>query len=233
MTYAFYWRKAITISVCLHIFLIVAAGYMVASLTTLAAIPEEIVMEMDLVTDPGDRANIDPGPPAPTETPPPPQPVPPEPVPAEPVPVKAEAKPVVTTNELSVPEVERPAVPAAGQPQAAANTGSSPGTGSGSAGTQGSPGGIAAPGILSKVDPYYPPAARKAGQEGTVLLRIHILANGRPGEISIARSTGYTTLDEAAAEAVRKWRFIPAKDRSSGRTVACTTTLPVSFRLHN
>ncbi|QDR82976.1 energy transducer TonB [Sporomusa termitida] len=233
MTYAFHWRKAITVSVCLHIFMVVTAGYLVASLPTLTAIPEEIVLEMDLVSDPGDRANIDPGPPAPVVTPPPPQPVPAEPVPAEPMPVEAEAKPVITTSELSVSKVERPAVPAAGQPQAATNTGSGSGTGSGSAGTPGAAGGIAAPGILSKVDPHYPPAARKAGQEGTVLLRIQILANGRPGEISIARSTGYEALDAAAAAAVRKWQFVPAKDRSSGRTVACTTTMPVSFRLRN
>ncbi|HEY3425128.1 MAG TPA: hypothetical protein VGL27_10050 [Negativicutes bacterium] len=33
--------------------------------------------------------------------------------------------------------------------------------------------------------------------------------------------------------AVQKWRFVPAKDRTSGRTVACTTTLPVSFRLQD
>ena len=231
MTYAFYWRKAITISVCLHIFMIVAAGYLVANLTTLA-IPEEIIMEMDLVSDPGDRANIDPGPSAPVVAPSPSQPVPTETVPSEPVPVITEVKPVITTSDLSVSEVESPAVPAAtGQPPGASNTG----TGSGSAGaaTGSGSGGIAGPGILTRVDPRYPPAARQAGQEGTVLLKIQILANGRPGEISIARSTGYTTLDEAAAEAVRKWQFIPAKDRSSGRTVVCTTTMPVSFRLHN
>ncbi len=230
MTYAFYWRKAITISVCLHIFMIVAAGYLVANLTTLA-LPEEIIMEMDLVNDPGDRANIDPGPSAPVIAPSPTQPVPTETVSSEPVPVETEVKPVITTSDLSISEVESPAVNAAtGQPPGSSNTG----TGSGSAGATGSgSGGIAGPGILTRVDPRYPPAARQAGQEGTVLLKIQILANGRPGEISIARSTGYTTLDEAAAEAVRKWQFIPAKDRSSGRTVVCTTTMPVSFRLHN
>ncbi|HWR08812.1 TonB family protein [Sporomusa sp.] len=225
MTFALRWRKAISVSVCLHIFLLVIAGYLVAGLLTAAAtVPEEIILNMDLVSDSGlpePAASSEISVPAPTVS-----------TPAEPVQAVTEVKPVVTTSELSMTEVESPAAIVSAQPHAAATTEGPETKASGPPPSAGG-GGIAAPGILSRVDPLYPPAARQAGLEGTVLLKIQVLANGRPGEISVARSTGYPALDEAAAAAVRKWQFIPAKDRSSGRTVACTTTLPVSFRLQN
>jgi protein TonB len=61
------------------------------------------------------------------------------------------------------------------------------------------------------VDPVYP----QSGQEGVALLRIRIQADGRPGDIAVARSTGYPVLGEAAVSAVRNWRFVPAKDRAA------------------
>lgn len=106
------------------------------------------------------------------------------------------------------------------------------GDGSGNGGGKGSQG-LIPPGILSKVEPVYPQAARNAGQSGTVMLRIQILPNGRSGNITVTASSGYGLLDDAAVNAVRQWRFIPAKDRSSGKTVACYTTLPVTFQLNS
>lgn len=109
---------------------------------------------------------------------------------------------------------------------------SSTANGTGGAGTgKGIGGGIVQPGILSQVEPVYPAQARQAGREGTVVVRIQILTNGRPGEVSVYRSSGWASLDDAAVEAVQKWRFIPAKDRDSGQAVVCYTTMPVRFRL--
>src|SRR6267154_366096 len=61
--------------------------------------------------------------------------------------------------------------------------------------------------ITHRVDPPYPSASRRAGEEGTVLLAIVIGQDGRPLDISVARSSGYAELDESAVNAVRKWRF--------------------------
>jgi protein TonB len=235
MNYAYHWRKAMALSFCLHIFLLVAAGYLTAGRA--APVPvEEMIMEMNLVNDPAERAGNIPKSPVPTEQAAP-RPAPSAPTPAEPVQTETVVRPVVTTSDLSMTAAETSAVASSGQPDDAGGTaatasGEAAAT-SGGMGSGSSQSGIAAPGILSKVDPVYPSTARQAGLEGTVVLRIQILANGRPGEIDVARSAGHPALDEAAVTAVQKWRFVPAKDRTSGRTVACTTTLPISFRLQD
>lgn len=90
---------------------------------------------------------------------------------------------------------------------------------------------IQPPQILEKVNPKYPEQARQEGVEGIVRLRIEILANGRPGQISVVESSGDARLDAAAMEAVAKWRFIPARDIVTGTAVRCYTTLPVAFKL--
>lgn len=228
MSYTYYWRKALSVSLLLHLFFLAAAGYLSAGWTAPQPV-QEVLLEMDLVNDPAERAGVSALPPAPSPLPEVPRQTP---VPAESVPTEEPAEALVTTSELAMTEAQPVAAAAApaspgGSPD---STGSSAigGTSSGGS-TKG--GGIAAPGILSKADPVYPSAARKAGQEGTVLLRIEILTNGRTGAISVARSTGYAALDEAAIEAVANWQFIPAKDLATGRAVPCTTTLPVSFRL--
>lgn len=79
--------------------------------------------------------------------------------------------------------------------------------------------------------PAYPRSARRRGQEGTVLLRVEVLANGRVGEVVVDTSSGYESLDEAAVKAVRKWRFTPAR-RGSAR-VNCWVRVPVEFDLRD
>lgn len=228
MSYTYYWRKALSVSLLLHLFFLAAAGYLSAGWTAPPPV-QEVLLEMDLVNDPAERAGVSALPPATSLVPEVPRQTP---VPAESVPTAEPAEALVTTSELAMTEAQpvaaavAPASPG-GSPD---STGSSAIDGTSSGGTT-KGGGIAAPGILSKADPVYPSAARKAGQEGTVLLRIEILTNGRTGAISVARSTGYAALDEAAIEAVANWQFIPAKDLATGRAVPCTTTLPVSFRL--
>ena len=235
MTYAHHWRKAMAISVGLHMFFVIAAGYLVMALPAPLPKLEEVMLEMELVSDPMERIGNHPALP---ESPSLPEPLKtavaeiPSVAPVQAETKVQEAEPLVTTSELTMTASE---VPAAQPNQAASSSSANPASAPAvpPAGGGGSRGGTAAPSILAKVDPVYPLAARQAGLEGTVILRVEILANGRPGEISVARSTGYGMLDEAAITAVGKWQFVPAKDRTSGRTVACTTTLPVSFRLHN
>lgn len=233
MTYAYHWRKAMVISICLHIFLVITAGYLMAGLAAPLPKLEEVMLEMDLVSDPTDRMGSSAAPPEavlPPDNPKIASTEMPLVMPPQTETMARESEPVVTTSELSMTATEIPSsAPASNQSANPATTGAagSPAAGNGSRSS------IAAPGILAKVDPVYPSAARQAGLEGTVTLRIQILANGRPGEIVVTHSAGYSVLDDAAVAAVRKWLFVPAKDLSSGKAVACTTTLPVSFRLHD
>jgi len=58
--------------------------------------------------------------------------------------------------------------------------------------------------------PAYPQRARRLGLEGTIVLRIHVDRNGMPKKIEVHRSSGHASLDRAAAESAREWRFRPA-----------------------
>jgi periplasmic protein TonB len=80
-----------------------------------------------------------------------------------------------------------------------------------------------------QVRPVYPESARRAGIQGTTLLRIHIETDGRVSDVTVERSAGHQSLDQAAADAVRRWRFEPALG-SSG-PVAMSALVPVEFRI--
>ena len=77
--------------------------------------------------------------------------------------------------------------------------------------------------------PGYPASARRLGIQGTVRLRVHVLADGKVGEIVVENSAGHADLDKAAADAVRQLRFEPA--RKGSEPVATWVLLPVQFQL--
>jgi protein TonB len=80
-----------------------------------------------------------------------------------------------------------------------------------------------------QVRPTYPVAARRAGAEGTTMLRVHIRADGAVDEVQVSRSAGHVALDDAAAAAVARWRFEPARNGSD--PVAVWVLIPVEFRI--
>ena len=77
--------------------------------------------------------------------------------------------------------------------------------------------------------PPYPEFARRRGYEGTVRLKVEVLASGRVGRIWVKESSGYEILDRSALETIRDWRFIPA--RFGGIPVKSTVIIPVKFQL--
>jgi periplasmic protein TonB len=58
--------------------------------------------------------------------------------------------------------------------------------------------------------PIYPDSAAASGQQGTVVLLIHVTADGLTAGADIAETSGVLALDNAALDAVRQWRFRPA-----------------------
>lgn len=81
----------------------------------------------------------------------------------------------------------------------------------------------------NRVDPTYPSASRRAGEEGTVRLKVLVDEKGRPRDVSIANSSGFARLDQAAMEAVRKWRFVAATD--GAKAITAWTQVAITFRL--
>ena len=78
--------------------------------------------------------------------------------------------------------------------------------------------------------PEYPPASRRAGEEGTVTLKVFVTDGGRAGQVEVAKSSGFPKLDEAAVKEVqRNWRFVPGKE--DGKAVSMWHTFAVTFRL--
>ncbi|MEB1845075.1 TonB family protein [Xanthomonas campestris pv. campestris] len=84
---------------------------------------------------------------------------------------------------------------------------------------------------LSAPAPSYPVAALRAGQQGTVMLRVLVGTDGRPAEVSVQTSSGHRALDLAArSQVLRSWRFQPAMQ--NGQAVQAYGLVPVSFSLN-
>jgi len=197
-------------------------------------------------------ALIAPPAPAPTsppkvETPPrpaePPKPVaPPKPVePPKPVVKKAAPKPAPrpkpaqaitepTPEPTPAPQSEPVAAPAPATPSPpAAPISASPGPA------------VAAPApmvdarfdaaYLNNPRPAYPRLSRRMGEQGKVLLRVHVDADGKALEVRLQQSSGHKRLDEAARAAIAQWRFVPA--RRGDEAVATWVIVPIEFKLED
>jgi protein TonB len=85
-----------------------------------------------------------------------------------------------------------------------------------------SDGADSAPAVVYNPAPVYPRQAMLARQTGRVLLRVELARDGSVITASVYRSSGVSSLDQAALEAVRQWRFTPAKAVSPDRRVIGT-----------
>ncbi|MES1982953.1 MAG: energy transducer TonB [Pseudomonadota bacterium] len=83
---------------------------------------------------------------------------------------------------------------------------------------------------LNNPTPAYPPGARRLGVQGKVLLRVHVATDGTAAEVQLHKSSGSPALDEAALAAVRKWRFVPA--RQGTEAVMAWVQVPIEFKLN-
>ncbi|GAB1467535.1 energy transducer TonB [Candidatus Cloacimonadota bacterium] len=85
------------------------------------------------------------------------------------------------------------------------------------------------PVVIGTIAPEYPDFAKRAKQQGTVVLEVEVLKDGSVRNISVKRSVP-GGLDEAAIAAVRKVKFQPG--RSSGQPVDCLVIIPVEFKIN-
>ena len=165
--------------------------------------------------------------------------------PAAPVPPVAAPVATVaaeTKDQAGVPEAPPPAPPSQG-PGTGGGSGTGQGTGMGEGkgsgvgsgeggGTGGGPyrpgSGITPPGLIREVKPQYTEDARRLGVEGDVVLEIVVRADGTVGQVTVLQRLG-SGLDQRAVDAVRQWRFSPA--RRFGTPVDVMVEVAVEFKL--
>jgi TonB family protein len=183
----------------------------------------------------------------PPVTPPPPKPEPPPPpIEAKTLPpVMAPVAPVAAdtkTQEGVLKEVPKEAPPSQG-PGAGGGAGTGQGTGLGEGngsgigpgeggGTGGGPyrpgSGVDPPRLLKEVRADYTDEARRANIAGEVVLEIVVRRDGTVGDVRILKRLG-SGLDQRAVDAVRQWRFAPA--RLKGSPVDVIVEVAVEFKL--
>lgn len=84
---------------------------------------------------------------------------------------------------------------------------------------------------LNNPKPPYPLVARRHGAQGRVVLSVQVGADGTSHEVLLKRSSGHATLDDAALQTVRRWRFVPALRGDT--PVESWVDVPILFRLES
>ncbi len=169
---------------------------------------------------------------------PPPPPVPPKPVPPPPAPASVRPRPAA------------PVLPVAPQPVALADAAPSPNAPTGLVAPQPPAPPIAAPvapapvviappvkvelpstnaDYLNNPKPAYPAMSKRAGEQGLVLVRVLIGADGMAQKAEIKTSSGFDRLDRAALATVLQWRYVPGK--RAGVAEAMWFNVPINFVL--
>ena len=82
---------------------------------------------------------------------------------------------------------------------------------------------------LDNPAPVYPALSRRMGEEGRVILRVFVEANGRASQVQIKTSSGSPRLDQAAQDAVSRWKFFPAL--RGAEAVGAWVLVPIVFNL--
>jgi periplasmic protein TonB len=108
-------------------------------------------------------------------------------------------------------------------------TGVGPGSGGGTGGGPYRPGsGVEPPRLITEVKPDYTDEARRRGLEGEVVMEIIVRRDGTVGDVRVLKGLG-AGLNERAVQAIRQWRFAPARLR--GTPVDVVVEASVEFKM--
>ncbi|CAM8634655.1 TonB Periplasmic protein TonB, links inner and outer membranes [Comamonadaceae bacterium] len=173
-------------------------------------VPAEILVEFVTPASPPPAPRATPQPKTPTKTVTTKQPTPPVPAPI------VTPQPAPTPLAIA-PSANTPA-PSAATPAATASTQSN------ATGSSNAPAAPPAPPAPPKVElpssdadylnnakPAYPAISKRLGEQGRVVVRVFIDADGQPSQASVKQSSGFDRLDQASVETALKWRYAPGK----------------------
>jgi len=182
---------------------------------------------------------LTPQPPAPHAPPTPPAPPPPKPAPPKPSPTSPKprvAKPTPAPEPMPVAIADPTPAPAAPvgvvEPQPAAKPVEAP------VAAAPAPAAPPAPAIvqpssdashLNNPKPVYPAVSKRLGEQGKIVLRVLIGADGIPQKVEIKQSSGFERLDRQAVDTVTRWRFVPGT--RNGVPEAMWYLQPINFVL--
>lgn len=82
---------------------------------------------------------------------------------------------------------------------------------------------------LQNPKPAYPPTSKRVGEQGKVVVRVLIGADGSAQKAEIRQSSGFERLDQAALDTVLRWRYVPGK--RGGVAEAMWFNVPINFVL--
>lgn len=82
---------------------------------------------------------------------------------------------------------------------------------------------------LNNPPPPYPPLSKRLGEQGRVMVRVHISADGIATRAEVQKSSGFPRLDETAVQTVLRWRYVPGK--RAGVPEAMWYSVPINFVL--
>ncbi len=82
---------------------------------------------------------------------------------------------------------------------------------------------------LQNPKPAYPPLSKRLGEQGKVIVRVLIGADGVPQKAELRQSSGFERLDQAALATVLKWRYVPGK--RGGVAEEMWFNVPINFVL--
>jgi periplasmic protein TonB len=198
-----YWIAALAALVVVGAHL-VGAWYMQRGSVAASVKPQKNTLALEIVRPPKPA-------PSKVEPPPPPRKTPPRAPPpiqtAAPAPSEA---PVAAPVEAVATVEPAPAAPPAPEPEP----------------VKAAFGGI---GYKNNPAPDYPALAARQGWQGTVLLRVRVLASGAVAAIEVVRTSGKKLLDDAAIATVERWVFAPST--RGGAAIDGFATVPIEFKL--
>lgn len=164
--------------------------------------------------------------PEPKITPPPPK-AEPEPQKPQPTPKKPQQKPQRKPTQKTPPPVAKAAAPAPAPSKAVSQKAAASSPAKTAEPTTQLPSADAA-GLNNKA-PVYPMLSRKRKEQGTVWLLLLVSKEGVVTELKLKKTSGFARLDQAALQAVKKWKFQPA--RKQGQPIDYWYELPLKFSL--
>ena len=201
-------RIGVAVAVALHA---VAGAALVAYEPARSALLAAAPIMVSLITPPRPEVRPEPTPPKPKPVVKP-RPKPPEPLPLVTAPIEAPSPSPVIVPPPPPPPPEPPAPVVVAPPPPVVVTAP-----------------IFAADYLDNPAPPYPALARRAGEQGRVMLRVLVNPGGNADEVEIRTSSGHRRLDESARDTVRRWRFVPAKRGDEPGPAG--VLIPISFRL--